>query len=341
VRVLIDTTFALRGPSGTGVYLERIAAALAGVGVEVLEAAHDGRRRPGSGGARSVLNALSDRWWTDVELPRRAAEVEADVLHHPLPALARRAPCPQVVTVHDLAFERLPECFDPAFRTYARLSHRAAARGADAVVAVSKTTALDVMARWGVPAERVVVAPHGPGQEPAALSPREQPRHFLYVGDDEPRKNLPALLEAHHLYRSRAGDQALPLVLAGTARCGDPGVRVEDRPEPERLARLYAEAAALVHPSLHEGFGLTALEAMTAGTPVVAARSPGVVEVCADAVLYADPRNPCQLAGQLARVATDATLRRDLTERGRRRAAEFSWARCAREHLRAYTLAVR
>lgn len=344
MRVLIDTTFALRGPSGTGVYLERIVSALARAGVDVVEASHDGRRAPGNGGARSVVNALSDRWWTEVELPRRAAEVEADVLHHPLPALARRAPCPQVVTVHDLAFERLPECFDPAFRTYARHSHRAAARGADAVVAVSKTTALDVMARWGVPAERVVVAPHGPGQEPAALPPREQPRHFLYVGDGEPRKNLPTLLAAHRLYRARAaqaGEQALPLVLAGTARADAPAVLVEDRPEPERLARLYAEAAALVHPSLHEGFGLTPLEAMTAGTPVVAARSPGVVEVCGDAVLYADPRDPRQLAEQLARVAADATLRRDLTERGRRRAAEFSWARCAREHVRAYTLAVR
>jgi glycosyltransferase involved in cell wall biosynthesis len=95
-----------------------------------------------------------------------------------------------------------------------------------------------------------------------------------------------------------------------------------------------------VHPSLHEGFGLTPLEAMSAGTPVVAARSPGVTEVCGDAVVYVDPHDPAALAAELGRVASDEGLRRDLTERGRRQAASFSWARSARAHVEAYTLAV-
>lgn len=334
MRVLIDTTYARRGPTGTGVYVERVSAAVRELGVDIVETANERRRPPGGGGLSSARNLGSDRWWTASELPRRAREANADVVHHPLPAFSRAVYCAQVVTVHDLAFERLPRHFDPRWRAYARRAHRAAARHADAVIAVSQTTAVDVMARWGVPRERIVVARHGPGQEPGSVEEAREPRHFLYVGDDEPRKNLALLTEAHRLYREAAGEAALPLVLAGAA--GDGG----DRPGPERLAELYAQAAALVHPSLHEGFGLTPLEAMSAGTPVIAARSPGVTEVCEDAAVYVDPRDPRSLATELARVAADDSLRRDLALRGRRRAADFSWAASARRHVEAYTLAI-
>src|SRR3954452_11754130 len=137
--------------------------ALGELGVEVVEAANTARRAPGGGGPRSALNWGTDAWWTAVALPRRAREANADVLHHPLPAHSSTASCPQVVTVHDLAFERLPECFDPLYRAYASRAHRRAARRAHAVVAVSDTTARDAMARWGIDRERIVVARHGPG----------------------------------------------------------------------------------------------------------------------------------------------------------------------------------
>lgn len=342
MRVLIDTTFALRGHSGTGVYLERLIAELGRIGVDVVEAANDGRRAPGGGGLRSALNLAVDGRWAAVELPRRARDAKADVVHHPLPALSPGLTAPQVVTVHDLAFERLPECFDGAYRRFASVTHRAAARRAEAVVCVSATTAADVRARWGVDPARIVVARHGPGQEPDALRPRGDPQHFLYVGDDEPRKNLGMLLDAHARLFERLDDPPR-LVFAGTASPdgarGAPGVEIVDRPDADELGDLYANAIALVHPSLHEGFGLTALEAMGAGVPVLAARSPGLAETCGDAAEYFDPYDPESLADALDRVAHDEALRRDLSERGRRRAASFSWARSARLHLDAYTLA--
>jgi glycosyltransferase involved in cell wall biosynthesis len=280
------------------------------------------------------LNAATDEWWTKVGLPRRVRESNADLLHHPLPAFSMRVQAPQVVTVHDLAFERLPEYFDPAYRRYATLTHRAAARRAAVVIAVSRTTARDVMARWGVPAEKIVVAPHGPGQEPSGPVGRGAAAHFLYVGDDEPRKNLGLLFDGYAQYRAAAADP-LPLVLAGDVSRAPEGVELVTRPEHQRLAQLYRDAAALVHPALHEGFGLTPLEAMTAGTPVIAARSPGVTETCGDAVVYVDPRDPVDLARALGRVASEPKLRADLVERGRRRAAEFSWSRSARRHVEA------
>ncbi len=337
MRVLLDTTYALRGHSGTAVYLRALADALRVEGVEVVEAADVRRPAPAGGGLRSARNLARDEWWTQVALPRRARTARADVLHHALPALAVRAPCPQVVTVHDLAFERLPDHFAPAFRRWAHLAHRRAARGAGAVVCVSQTTRRDALARWGVDPGRIVVAAHGPGQEPLRRGARAgQPRHFLYLGDDEPRKNVALLLEAHARYRRGAGEGALGLVLAGRARAQQAGVRCE--PEPD-VAALLAGAAALVHPALYEGFGLTALEAMRAGVPVVAARAPGLTETCGEAALYVDPYDAEGLAAQLARVAADGGLRAQLAARGRERAAEFSWRASARAHIEAYTLA--
>jgi len=327
VRVLVDTTYALRGPSGTATYLAGLVPALREAGVEVVEAANERRRPPRTGSAR---NWLADAAWVQRELPRRARAARADVVHHPLPAHARATGPAQVVTVHDLAFIRLPEAFDRRYAAWARRAHRAAARRARAVVCPSETTARDMRARWGVPEARVVVAPHGAGQPLPAVPPEAEPTHFLYVGDAEPRKNLAALRAAHARYRERVRDP-LPLVVAGAA--GEPV-------GPERLAALYAGAAAVVHPALYEGFGLTLVEAMRAGAPVLAGRAPGVVETAGDAALYADPRDPEDLARALERLAADPALRAQLSERGRRWAARLSWAGSARAHISAYTLAL-
>jgi glycosyltransferase involved in cell wall biosynthesis len=337
MRVLLDTTYTLRGHSGTAVYLEQLARALREEGVEVLEAANERRPAPAGGGLGSARNLALDERWTQLELPRRARAAHADVLHHPLPALAARAPCPQVVTVHDLAFERLPDCFAPTFRRFASLTHRRAARGADALVCVSQTTRRDALARWGVDAGRIVVAAHGPGQQPRLVA-AVRAEHFLYVGDDEPRKNLGLLLDAHARYRRAAAERgaaALPLVLAGRATAAQEGVRCVPAPN---LPALLNGSAALVHPALHEGFGLTALEAMSAGVPVVAARSPGLAETVGDGGLLFDPYDAETLAQILERVASDPALRADLADRGRARAAGFSWRASAQAHIEAYSL---
>ncbi len=340
MRVLIDHTYAQRAPhSGTAVYLSGLIGALSGV--EFVLAVNPRRGARAGGGAGSARNLLVDRWWEEVELPRRARALGADVIHHPLPAITRfpgRAAV--VVTVHDLAFERMPAMFDPRWRRYALLSHRAAARRADAVICVSSTTASDVQHFWGIDAARIVVAPHGPGQAPS-VADRRAPRHFLYVGDDEPRKDLATLLAAYARYRAACAADPLELVLAGSATAAGEGVRVERSVDAERLGALHAGAAALVHTSLYEGFGLTLLEAMRAGTPVIAARVSGVRELCGDAARLVPAGDAAGFADAMAAVADSPELREQLGMLGHRRAATFSWTVSARAHLAAYSLALK
>jgi glycosyltransferase involved in cell wall biosynthesis len=350
VKVLLDTSYALRGSSGTAVYVERLQAALGELNVAVVPVADARRPAPAGGGWRSVRNHARDRWWLQVALPRLAVEHGADVVHHPLPATFRprgaATAIAQVITVHDLAFEALPDCFDPRWARWASTHHRAAALAADAVVAVSRSTAREMRERWDVPGERIVVAPHGPGQWQAReirhgatvrspSVPLSRP-YLLYVGDDEPRKDLPTLRAAHARLRERMGEAAPDLVLAGRIRDPErtpppgPGERRVEDPDRDALLALMDGALALVHPALHEGVGLTPLEAMARGVPVVVARSPALDETCRDAEA---------LAGVLEALAGDVRRREALALAGRRVAGDRSWTLAARRHVEAYTLA--
>ena len=345
MRVLVDTSFVARGPSGTAVYIERLADALRERGrVEVVEARR--RRRPAPGRSRergrlfwSAVNAGLDVAWLQVALRRKARQARADVIHHPLPAWMWHSPCAQAITVHDLAFEHLPEGFGRVWRTLARRRHRVAARRAGAVICVSRAAAADAIGILGADPETVVVAPHGPGQGlPAGANAPNEPRHFLYVGDDEPRKRVPALLQAHRRYAAGRED-ALPLVLAGAAAQhadSDPLVVGEPRPDGARLAELFAGAAALVHPSADEGFGLTLAEAMASGVAVLAVRNPGTHEVCGAAALLVEPD---ELADGMARLHDEDGLRARLAQAGHERARQLSWDESARLHEEAYSLA--
>jgi hypothetical protein len=306
MKVVVDVSFARRGPSGTQVFIDHLIPELRALGVDVVEA--DGRRG-------AYLNLAAEARW-QVRLARLARG--AHVLHHPLPAFGPGR-VPQVITGHDLAVERVPECFKARFRFVARRAHRLAARRAAVIVTPSEATAADVRELWGRDA---VVAPHGPGQAPPGN--RGEARHFLYVGDAEPRKNLARLEEAHA--RSGVG---LPLVIAGAA-----GTPAGD------LADLHRHAAALVLPSLHEGFGLPALEAMHAGTPVLVSDIPALREVCGDAARYCDPRDVESIARGLTELATVPPLREELRRRGLARAQAFSWRRSAEAYVAAYRLAV-
>jgi glycosyltransferase involved in cell wall biosynthesis len=275
---------------------------------------------------------------------------------------ARRAAV--VVTVHDLTYLRYPEMVTAASARYRDLVPRALRRGA-IVCTPTAAVADEVADAYRLPPERLVVTSLGVGPawraatppDPAWLAGRGLPeRYLLFVGNREPRKNLPTLLTAYRdLLASRVpggvagppGDLP-PLVLVGPPGWGEAldlaglppeAVRTPGYLPEDDLARVVAGAAALACPSWYEGFGLPALEALACGTPVVAADLPALREVLGDQAELVPPGDATALADAVARVLDDPGGEPARAAR-RARAAAFTWAACARATLSAYRRAL-
>jgi glycosyltransferase involved in cell wall biosynthesis len=249
---------------------------------------------------------------------------------------------PAVVTVQDLSFERHPELMSARdrffFRTFVRPSVRRAAR----VLTGSEWTKRDLVERYGVAPEKIVITPYGvdPSFGPDGPAVDSAP-YALFVGGLEPRKNPVGALEAIAL-----ADGDLRLVVAGpekgrrvelvraAARLGLEGrVEVRGHVAHEELAELYRGAACLIFPSRYEGFGLPVLEAMASGTPVVATTASSVPEVAGDAAILVDPGDPVALAGGIERAIAD---RERLRAAGLQRARSYTWSETARRTLDVY-----
>ncbi len=281
-----------------------------------------------------------DQGW----LPFAAARARVGLLHtlaFPTPVLWRGR---SVVTVHDATFWLHPDAVSTGMRIYyGPLFPQALAR-ASAVFTVSEAARADLVRAAGVPAERIHVTPNGVDERFFEARAPQGPRapYLLAVGTLEPRKNLPALLDAFRLLRRQGRD--LQLLLVGrqgwtqSLPLGDlaPHVRLVGALPDEDLPNLYAGAACLVLPSFYEGFGLPLVEAMAAGTPAVASDIPALREVGGEAALYADPRDPASFAHAIARVLDEREATRARVAIGRERARRFTWAACAEKTLEVY-----
>jgi len=247
----------------------------------------------------------------------------------------------EVVTVHDLPPRRFAD------EGIVPRSAAASIKRARAVICPSEFAAAEVGALLGV--DRLTVIPYGVSAafrdaQPANAEELKrlgvtQP-YFVHAAGATERKNLPALAAAWRNVAALHPEAAL--VLCGPpdprrtqAFHGMPRVHLLGYQTSDTVARLTAASAAVVVPSLYEGFGLPALEGMACGVPVVAARRGALPEVCADAALLVEP-DADGLAEGLHRVLSDEELRQHLGSAGRRRAAAFSWERAADEHLALY-----
>jgi glycosyltransferase involved in cell wall biosynthesis len=224
------------------------------------------------------------------------------------------------------------------------------------VIAISKATRRDLIARYHIPARKIRIVYHGrdlsyaPVEDQAGIeetaSRYDVSRPYcLHVGTLQPRKNLGVLVEAWDQLRNRV-DNPPQLLLAGkrgwlydslfraveSRGLGDL-VKFADYVEQPDLPALYSGALALTFPSLYEGFGLPPLEAMSCGTRVIASTASSVPEVVGDAGLLLDPHDASAWAAAVERVMNDPTLREELSRKGLERAAQFTWERCARETL--------
>lgn len=246
--------------------------------------------------------------------------------------------CPSVVTLHDVILFRFrPRRRFGAF--YVKPMTRRAARKSVRILTVTHAAKADLVSELRCDPEKITVTPNGIST--IADVPPAAGRYFLFVGNDKAHKNADRLADAFASVRHT--DLSVELVMAGSSfsRLGArEGLRIEGFVSEERLAALYRGALALVIPSLDEGFGLPALEAMSCGTPVIASDIPALREVTGSAALHVDPRSTNAIAEAMRRVATDEALRRSLAIDGVERAHLFTWARCAEGTMRAYRQSV-
>jgi glycosyltransferase involved in cell wall biosynthesis len=366
MRVLVDYRPALRARTGVGEYMHELVRAYTAShpadDVAVFTSSWADRPAPGTAAAlrvrvvdRRVPVAVLNLLWHRAEWPPvEWLAGEADVVHAAHPLLIPSTRAARVVTIHDLFFLSHPERTAAEIRRdYAALaaSH---ARRADAVIAVSQYTRRQVIERLGVGADRVHVCSSGArawtrlGQGPNVPADG----YVLFIGTLEPRKNLGVLLDAYERLVARGG-RVPPLRIAGGAGPGagawldriaapplDALVRYVGYVGDDAREALYAGARTLVLPSLDEGFGLPALEAMSAGIPVVVSNAGALPEVVGDAAVLFPPADVDALAYALARLATDDAWALDRAAAGLAQARAYTWDTAARALGRAYDDAV-
>ena len=264
---------------------------------------------------------------------------------------------PTVLTVHDLIFRRYPAHHKRLNRWYLNATMPLFCRRAGHIIAVSEQSKRDVIAAYGIPADKITVIYEAADrsfcpQPPAAVTAvRERfglpQRYLLFVGTIEPRKNLGRLLAAFEQLHAEGLTDALVIVGKRGWLYDDFFARLGQSPAktaiifpgfvPDAdLPAVYAGAQALAFPSEFEGFGLPVLEAMACGTPVVCANNSSLPEVAGDAALLIDPLDVAALTDGLARVLQDKPLREQMRVVGLAQAARFSWVRAADETLAVY-----
>ncbi len=291
--------------------------------------------------------------------PRRLHRHAPDVYFGPAGVMPLgRVPAPAVLTAHDMAIYLHPEWFPGRQPLSTRLIVPHSLERAARILCVSHSTARDVREIFGVPDSRLEIVHLGVAGrfrrlDPDRLAPvRERhrlPKRFiLFVSTVEPRKNLETLIDAWAQMRGRPA-----LVVAGgfgwrhervaekMERLRPAGLRHLGPVPPEDLPALYNLAICLAHPAWYEGFGLTPLESMASGTPVVASNTSSIPEVVGDAGILLDPADVRAWTEALENVCHEPSLAGELRRRGLLRAAQFTWERTAERTWRAIERAVR
>ena len=296
-----------------------------------------------------------------LELRRRPV----DVLHVQYTA-PPFCPAPVVTTIHDLAFEHLPETFTRRGKAQLRLTVRRTARQAAHILTVSEFSRQDILKTYGLPPDKVTVTHNGCEAhftpQPASEHETEAIKqkfgiardYLLAVGSLQPRKNLVRLLRAYAQLREQQPSFQLQLVLVGRQLWLYQEILREIRQQnfaadvivtgyanDEDLPALYRSAVALVYPSLFEGFGLPPLEAMACGTPVITSNSSSLPEVVGDAALLVNPYEESELAQAMWRITNNTALRSQLSQAGRQQAKRFTWSAAAEKTLRTYQTVIR
>jgi glycosyltransferase involved in cell wall biosynthesis len=285
--------------------------------------------------------ALRGQLWEQLELSRFARDGLLINLANTAP-IGRRS---QVVTIHDASVFAVPGAYTWAFRTWYRFLMPRIGKRSRLVFTDSQFSRSELASRAGIPLDRQRVIPLGcdhmiaVAADESVLARHEiADRPFvLAVGSSSPHKNVAMVARAVAEWDDRGNDWVLviagtenPAIFANTGPHRSGRVKWLGSVSDGALRALYQRAICLVYPSLYEGFGLPPLEAMICGCPTLVARTASLPEVCGDAALYFDPRDPAELTRGLEQLATNEKARAELRARGLAHARNFTWERTAR-----------
>lgn len=314
------------------------------------------------------------RLWTHARLSAELLAHPPNVLFVPAHVVPIGMPLQRhtnaVVTVHDMGYLHVPEAHTAAHRLYLRLSTAWSAQVARQVIAISQATRNDLVRYAAIPAEKITVIHHGVAKRFQPAAPQtvaETLSHYaitapylLFIGTVQPRKNLERVIEAFaHIdsgWWAADGSEnstvhppppTAHLVIAGkkgwlsdaieqkAAALGiAERVRFIGYVPDQDVPPLLSGALGFVFPSLYEGFGMPVLEAMACGAPVITANTSSLPEVAGDAALLVDPHDTHAIANAMRRLLAEPELRAELAERGKTRAAQFTWDACAAATLK-------
>ena len=291
--------------------------------------------------------------WTHLRLSAEMAQHPPSLLWVPAHVIPINHP-KSVVTVHDLGYLHRPEGHTDRQRRMLDWTTRWSCHAASAIIAISESTRMDLIERYGVSPEKISVIPHGVGAQYVRANDAsvadirrryslERP-FVLAVGTLQPRKNYDGLARSLKRVEPELGD--IELVIAGKsgwmaddvrAAIDQSGfaakVKLLDYVPDADLPALYSAAEVVAFLSWYEGFGLPALEAMSCGTPVVASNRGSLPEVVGPGGDIVDPEDESAMGAAIVRVVTDSFHRADLVERGQEQAARYSWRQTARATL--------
>jgi len=298
-------------------------------------------------------------------LPIKLANSAFDIFHYPNFDLPVCVPFKSLMTIHDLTYVKHRDIYHTGRllkNLYTRQIINLGIRRARKIIAVSKSTRDDLIELFNVHEEKIeVIYESIPGN--MHLNFRPEPKcklstpydgfenveqYFLFVGERRPHKNLVRLIEAFALFKKNNPGN-IKLVIGGKpyADYREPERKAEDLGvtkdvlfigyvEDQDLAALYQNALTFVFVSIYEGFGIPILEAMACGTPVITGNISSMPEIAGDAALTIDPFNVQEISQAMLDVTRNATLRRQLIEKGLKRAAQFSWEKAAESTVRLY-----
>ena len=278
------------------------------------------------------------RWWLR-GVRKAISSVRAQVFHGTNFEVPWLGSVPSILTIHDLSPWRDTAWHGSgADRVRSRTPWLLRLRRARLILTVSEAVRREIIAHFGVPEERVRAIPLAASSAfyPVRETLAPPAPYFLFVGTLEPRKNLPALVDA---WRETYSETGAELWIAGRRRADFkradwkhmeelPGIKLLGEVPDAELPALYSSALAFVYPSLYEGFGLPVLEAMQCGCPVITSNDPAITEVSGDAVMRAGSTR--EIAQTMRTLAADPARRKELRKRGFERVKQYSWELTAR-----------